>query len=159
MEAVPELLPVSADETNPEQYPQSVLYEGVWGNIPESEWEKSMFLGKIQNIYNKDVTKEFVQSLWFKRNWLTTHHLIPESQEQIEEKARQNCSEDIFYLLVSTICGTITDPAAFTVTIEHLQSRYSRFPRHLRRKVPLYIKLHAYYLRTRASNLPSPLSL
>jgi hypothetical protein len=37
----------------------------------------------IENIHNRSVVIEFVNSVWFKRNWLTAHGMTEKSKKEI----------------------------------------------------------------------------
>lgn len=86
-----------------------------------------------------------INSVWYKRYWLTTHDLIDKTRQEILEIHHRNASEEIFYYFISSIFLKIEDRKNLEVLVEFLENFYENLPSHIRGKIFLYVDLWGYY--------------
>lgn len=69
-----------------------------------------------------------IEGVWFKRNWLTNHDVIPLSTEEINSKNKKNNSVDIFYFFTEKVLESITEIDILRRTLSHVVATYKEFP-------------------------------
>lgn len=72
--------------------------------------------------------EELIEDVWFKRNYLTVHDLIPLSNEEIESQNLKNNSVDIFYFFIEKVIQTIKDEQILRNILHHIEHSYKKFP-------------------------------
>ena len=87
-----------------------------------------MYRDNLSNINNKPVVEETFKGVWFKRNWLTMHDVIPLSTKEITLKNQQNNSVDIFYLFIEKVLENIKEVEKLKEVLSHVELRYGQYP-------------------------------
>ena len=153
------MLPYVSTDLN-EKESKEGLYGGIWGEIESNEWEDSLYPENVENLHNKGVLGEFVESVWFKRHWLTSHGMTCKSRKEILKTKDFNNSDKIFYFFIAKLfehsrCNTFFCEQV----VSQLQEKYVLFPAHLKNKIVLYENLYKYYcFEEKESGIRLPLS-
>jgi len=87
-----------------------------------------LYKDHLININNKPIVEEMLKGVWFKRNWLTLHDVIPLSTKEITLRNQQNNSVDIFYLFIEKVLENIKEIEILKEVLSHVELRYGKYP-------------------------------
>ena len=105
----------------------------------------------METIDNADNLKEVVNSVWYKRHWLTQQDFINKKKPQIEEIMNKNNSECTFYRAIEKIFQ-LHDYPSIRATIDFIQDNYEKMPQHIYGKVFLYKEIFDHFRSNRHIN-------
>lgn len=80
------------------------FFEGIFGHLREEE--EHLSFDRIATVDNREVISAATKELWFKRNFLSNHCFIVESNEKIEENFKWISSQSIFYFVIESILSS-----------------------------------------------------
>jgi len=119
-------------------------YLGVWADITASEWDKHVYVEKLQTVDNATVLNELMKKDWFRWGWLIKHDLVQFKRQEFEKEFLRSRQCAIYYRLLDLLFNIIKEHEKRQPIVEFIENNYT-VPEHLPGRIRLYWELHCFF--------------